>query len=177
MKYSKSDILKKKMIKLFINKNLDNANALEMGCGNGFFTFLLAPLFKSIHGFDINKNKIIEGRKKLCPSKSKNIIFFNKKPNKKYDVILFTRSLHFMEIKKELSLCNLENNGIIIIIEPTKFYTTPHLNKHNELFDKKRYLNKLNRLAYVKNYLNFQNNYHVDTFKFETWVMYILKKL
>jgi ubiquinone/menaquinone biosynthesis C-methylase UbiE len=68
-------LLKKRFIRNKINiKNFKNKTAIDLGCGNGRYTFALKKLgFKKVVGIDISKKNIYNAKKK----KIKNVSFFN----------------------------------------------------------------------------------------------------
>lgn len=52
-----------------------NERVLDLGCGWGTFSFVLAPMCKSVTGLDFSKKSIELCKQKLCKTKLKNVRF------------------------------------------------------------------------------------------------------
>ena len=109
----------------FVDKD---AKALDLGCGVGRSTFLLADRFKKVEGVDISARFIQEGVKKL--KDEKNIIFLqgdpnNLKPNfNSYDFVIFTNiKERFLEPKKFLKDIRdrMNEEGILVLVMPNDY--------------------------------------------------------
>jgi len=109
--------------------NLSNKSVLDLACGDGFFTRILAKLKpKEIIGADISKELIkiaIEKEKKEklgIKYLTKNVLELNL--NKKFDVITAVFLLNYAKTKEELlEMCktiysHLNNNGKFCAIAP-----------------------------------------------------------
>tara|TARA_B110000208_G_C11787590_1_gene436178 strand:+ start:145 stop:747 length:603 start_codon:yes stop_codon:yes gene_type:complete len=124
-----------------------NTSILDIGCGNGFYVFGLADYVKCIYGLDPS-NEMLE-------SANNNQKFFNKKNVKfyngsiennhlknKFDIVMFTYSLHFTDDSNAsllLAIKKLVPNGLLVIIEPNKKYISSKLLIGHNNFDKKYY--------------------------------------
>ena len=117
------------VIKEIISLSKKNGkNVLEIGCGSGFLCLELARQKLDVTGVDVSsksiksaldyKTKINENLKlKYFSMDANDIVKFKKK----YDTIIFFRSLHhFKDYKKIINLSNkiLSKNGQLIIFEP-----------------------------------------------------------
>jgi len=106
----------------WIRKNIpDNSTILDVGCGNGTLSRLLAHDNKMIMGIDTNKFSINVANQN---NKYNNVKFieadflkYNFK-NEKYDVIIFVASIHHMNMEKALIKAKklLNTHGRIIIV-------------------------------------------------------------
>jgi ubiquinone/menaquinone biosynthesis C-methylase UbiE len=145
-------------------KNLKNKIVLDIGCGNGQFTYALAPHVKSIIGIDPSMYMLESARNARKIFNYKNIRFYNGSAedipftNKRFDIILFSNSLHFcdnLEIVLNNAFIFLEKNGIIFISEPG---IKPHfgdkiLNPTSDIFNKKLYNEKQKTLTNTRDSL------------------------
>lgn len=121
-----------------INKIIQDSNSkkkgqkiLEVGCGTGFLSLELARVGNNVLGIDVSKKSISEAKKyltKIDNKKSLNLSYEVKDANKinfdkKFDVVIFYRSLHHFKNSKKL-LKKISNNlkpkGILIICEPLR---------------------------------------------------------
>jgi len=101
--------------------DINNKIILEIGCGNGRISSLLADKAKKLFGIDPDAGKIHEARNNL-PScnlivgSGENICF----PNEFFDLVIFTLSLHHQNSEMAIEEANrvLKNEGLILVIEP-----------------------------------------------------------
>lgn len=133
--------------------DLEKCNLLEVGCGNGRFAALLGPRVKSYTGIEPDK-EYLKIAKKTTPKGVKAQYYKGSAENipvknKKYDIILYAFSWHFIndfdkavyEAKKLL-----KKNGVIVIYEPSKNtsnWASPVLRKDRKEFNEKTYKRKL----------------------------------
>ena len=141
------------------HKKLKNMKVLDIGCGNGFFEFALAPYVKHIVGVDPSpfmiqdaklNNDILKYRNVLFLEGSVEHLFFKSK----FDLVMFSYSLHFtLDINKSLDVAieRVKRNGLLLIIEPTKTFFKGKLNKDSSQFDINYYHNKMNKLELTRN--------------------------
>jgi len=138
-------------LKMYTTKSLSELNLLDIGCGNGFYVFGLSNYFHSIYGLDPSIDMLKSARNyNKNYFKKKNIRFYlgcveNNIFSKNFDIILFSYSLH-LTINPYNSLLiiskNIQNNGILIIIEPNKEFCSDRLKPDSGEFDKGYYDNK-----------------------------------
>lgn len=104
-------------------KEIPNARILEMGIGTGLMTWKLYGLEYDITGVDISK-EMIKQAKLIMPLNKYVLSDFKsvnlKMDNQKYNVIIFSYSIHHMKPVNQKYLLDvlsskLEDNGIIII--------------------------------------------------------------
>ena len=135
-------------------KILKDMNILDIGCGNGFYVFGLSDYVKSICGLEPSINMLNSAIKNQKYFNKKNIKFIkgsieNNSLNIKYDIVIFSFSLHFTNDSYKsllLSKKHLTKNGLLIIIEPTKTYISNKLICSHKDFDEKHYNLKQNFL-------------------------------
>lgn len=120
-------------------------SVLDIACGEGYGTNLLAKSAKEITGIDIDENTIIHAQKTYT---SKNLIFKKgsitniPEPENKFDVIVCFETLeHIDEHEKALTELKrvLKQEGIIIISTPDKKYYSGIPNYHNPFHKKELY--------------------------------------
>lgn len=113
------------------SKNNQSKKILEVGCGTGFLSLELARKRHEVLGVDISKESIKEANEYLKKIKKQEKVKLefkvadinNLKLKKKYDVLIFYRSLHhFKNTSKLLKQINksLNKNSILIICEPLR---------------------------------------------------------
>jgi ubiquinone/menaquinone biosynthesis C-methylase UbiE len=129
---------------------LGGREMLEIGCGDGRLSSLLANKVKSLTAIDPDKAMI-----KLACKEISGVDFrvgygerleFN---DKTYDIVLFSYSLHHQDCVKALDEAKrvLRDNGIILIIEPS---AEGEYTQFVSIFQEDE-INRLNRtLAYIK---------------------------
>ena len=120
--------------KIVSEEYLSKASILDFGCGHGNITLGLSYHCKKVTGFDISGN-MLDFSKNLCRRllkldnnfKEKKVKFVSKlfHNNIKFNIIIAINSIHFLtkvNLEKTLEQFKdiLEENGYIIIIEPTK---------------------------------------------------------
>jgi ubiquinone/menaquinone biosynthesis C-methylase UbiE len=101
-------------------------HALDVGCGDGKFTRVLAECFEIVDGIDVNEQKVAEARKtaeaagltiQFCAGSGEAMPF----PDGSFDVVVFSNSLHHItdmdHALREASLV-LVQNGLLYIMEP-----------------------------------------------------------
>jgi len=128
-------------------KIIKDMKILDIGCGNGFYVFGLADYVKSICGLEPSTNMINSAIKNQNYFNKNNIKFIkgsieDNSLNDKYDIVIFSFSLHFTnDSYKSLVLSKkyLTQNGLLIIIEPTKTYISNKLTLSHKDFDEKKY--------------------------------------
>jgi SAM-dependent methyltransferase len=100
--------------------------ALDVGCGDGRFTRLLATMFKTVDGIDINARKIEEAQK-AADAGGLAISFRTGSgealpyPDQSFDVVVFSNSLHHIpDMDRALSEAErvLVPNGLLYVMEP-----------------------------------------------------------
>lgn len=94
---------------------------LEIGCGNGRISSLLAPKVDELVAIDPDKLRIDEARGRdlgveFCVGSGEDLNF----PNNVFDVIIFTLSLHHQNSVQALNESKrvLKNGGSILVVEP-----------------------------------------------------------
>lgn len=128
-------------------KGKSNLKLLSVGCGEGFHdrNFAKYDCFKSVLGMDYSPESIRVAKEK-AQEKNYNVTyecgdFYERKFTEKYDVILFSSSLHHFD-KIDFFLENkikplLNDNGILVIFEyigPNRLqWRTSQLKRSNEL--------------------------------------------
>ena len=127
-----------------------NKSVVEVGCGNGAVTNKFSHEFAAWYAVDKDE-KVLDEAKELKPETVKNVEYFcayaSKLPfeNNSIDLVVFTNSFHF--VKKRGSIKEayriLKDNGILLIIEPHKYFGHPPLKLGSSSFDKERYLDYL----------------------------------
>lgn len=151
----------KNIIKENTKINLKKATVLDIGCGNGQYTYMFSKFVNKIYGIDPSDLMLKSARNNKKIFDSNNIRFYkgndlNIPFSQKFDIILYSYSLHFSSnVMKSLnnSYNLLKKNGILIIMEPIKTFSIPKLNPGNEKFNKKIYEKKLNILKKTKNHI------------------------
>lgn len=106
-----------------IESSLDLAGkqALEIGCGNGRVTAMLADRVRSIVGVDPDQGQIAEARERLpgvdLRVGSGELLDF---PEQSFDLVLFTLSLHHQDSRQALKEARrvLRREGRLLVLEP-----------------------------------------------------------
>jgi SAM-dependent methyltransferase len=146
----KMDLIKK----FFVGKN--SGSALDIGCGDGFFTFNLIKEGYVVDAIDISLEAIKSTKDRLEKSGltpcvnlfNKNIFEF--KPNEKYDLILCLEVLeHIEQDTKALKQMNgwLNEGGILILSIPHRqdlWNYSDEVGGHCRRYSKEDVTNKLN---------------------------------
>ena len=120
--------LSSKMLKEYLLKFFPNANVLDVGCGNGWFSNFLSSETNNIYGLDVNFNELIQAGELFYKQNRVEFIFGDffqiKFPENLFDVILFASSIqYFDDLHKIIEFCRklLTPNGEIHILD-TYFY-------------------------------------------------------
>lgn len=110
----------------FASKLCENKNVLEVGCGEGWGSNLIAGFAKKVTAIDIDNQAISYAKKKF----NRNNLFFRKlniynlkKINHKFDIVVSFQVIeHLKDIDSYLSNIKekLTKNGILIISTPNK---------------------------------------------------------
>jgi len=129
---------------------LGGREMLEIGCGDGRLSSLLANKVKSLTAIDPDKSMINLACKEISGVDFRvgygERLEFN---DKTYDIVLFSYSLHHQDCVKALDEAKrvLRDNGIILIIEPS---TEGEYTQFVSIFQEDE-INRLNTtLAYIK---------------------------
>jgi ubiquinone/menaquinone biosynthesis C-methylase UbiE len=130
--------------------DLSTREMLEIGCGDGRLSSLLADKVKSLTAIDPDQAMINQARKEISDVDFRvgygEKLEFN---DRSYDIILFSYSLHHQDCVKALDEAKrvLRDNGSILIIEPS---TESEYTQLVSIFQKNE-INRLNTtLAYIK---------------------------
>ncbi len=142
------------LLKEYTDIRLKKSNVLDIGCGNGQYTFIFSKFVNKIYGIDPSESMLKSARKNKKIFNSSNIRFYKGTDlsipfSQKFDIILYSNSLHFSyNVMNSLknSFNSLKNNGILLIMEPIKTFSVPKLNPDHEKFNKRIYLKKINIL-------------------------------
>ena len=105
-----------------INKNIENLEILDLGCGGGLVSESLSRLGANVTGIDFVKNNIevakLHAAKKKLKINYRNANIEKLKINNKYDIIIMYEILEHLDAWQSLLTNitkNLKNNGVIII--------------------------------------------------------------
>ncbi|MBW3014603.1 class I SAM-dependent methyltransferase [Candidatus Woesearchaeota archaeon] len=169
-----------------LNKHIDlsSSKLLEVGCGNGRFGVLLAPLCAEYIGIDPDREylemaravvpqtaRILEGSAEKIPLDDDSV-----------DVVFYAFSWHFVDHEKALPETRrvLRNDGIVAILEPstsTTQWADPKLRPGDPEFDEDLYQEKMRQLekaeAAIDKQLIFDNavpEYDPHT-RFNFWIL------
>ena len=149
------------LLKEYTDIRLKKSNVLDIGCGNGQYTFIFSKFVNKIYGIDPSELMLKSARNNKKIFNSSNIRFYkgndlNIPFSQKFDIILYSNSLHFSSnVIKSLnnSYDLLKKNGILLIMEPIKTFSVSKLNPNNKKFNKKIYTKKINILKKTKMYI------------------------
>ena len=152
----------------YTQKDLSRMDILDIGCGNGFFEFALSPYVHQIYGIDPSLPMLTSARQNNRHYKFKNIRFYkgsaeNIPFTKKFDMIMFSHSLHYTKnIQKSLNkvLENINKNGLIFIMEPTKTFVSKKYDKTSPDFDKNIYNEKQKNLQHAREQIKLFSSTH-----------------
>jgi ubiquinone/menaquinone biosynthesis C-methylase UbiE len=148
----------KNLLKKNTSIKLKKATVLDIGCGNGQYTFIFSKFVNKIYGIDPSESMLKSARNNKKIFNSSNIRFhkgydLNIPFSQKFDIILYSNSLHFSSNVMD-SLNNsynfLKKDGILLIMEPINTFSVPKLNPNHEKFNKKIYTKKINILKKTK---------------------------
>ena len=139
---------------------------LEIGCGSGFLSLYLARKKLDVLGIDVSPKTIYYANKFKLKNKKKIKLEYLcqdalkiKKLKRKFDTIIFFRSLHhFKNYKKLLNICYslLDKGGKLIIYEPFR---------KNFDFNSATYIFIIRQL--LKNWSGKENIYELNNFEKE----------
>lgn len=107
--------------KIFQFVDLNKKHVLEVGCGNGCITSFITGKPKELIAIDPDIECIREAQNKVTGAEFKTGYGeYLEFPDKSFDLILFTLSLHHQNCKRaiEESLRVIKNTGYILVIEP-----------------------------------------------------------
>lgn len=157
----------------YTQKDLSRMDILDIGCGNGFFEFALSPYVHRIYGIDPSLPMLTSARQNNKHYKFKNIRFYkgsaeNIPFTKTFDMIMFSHSLHYTKnIQKSLNkiLENINENGLIFILEPTKTFSSKKYDPTSPDYDKKIYNEKQNILEHTREQIKFFSSSHTILYK------------
>lgn len=157
----------------YTQKDLSRMDILDIGCGNGFFEFALSPYVHRIYGIDPSLPMLTSARQNNKHYKFKNIRFYkgsaeNIPFTKTFDMIMFSHSLHYIKnIQKNLNkvLKNVNENGLILILEPTKTFFSKKYDSTSPDYDKKIYNEKQNILQHTRKQIKFFSSSHTILYK------------
>jgi SAM-dependent methyltransferase len=118
MKEYSSQIIFEKIIEF---ADIKNKQVLEIGCGDGRISSLLAGKPEKLVAIDSDKQKIEEARNTVTGvdfqiESGENMTF----PDNCFDLVIFTLSLHHQDSNKAIDEARrvLKNKGKILVIEP-----------------------------------------------------------
>lgn len=134
-----------KVLELYKPKKSDRV--LDLGCGWGTFSFVLAPICKSVIGLDFSKKSIELCKQKLRKFKLKNIRFIcadaqkTGLPAKSFDLIISAdlfEHLYPLQSVKVIAESHrlLTRGGRIVIWTPNRGHFLEHLKNNNIILEK-----------------------------------------
>ena len=166
---------------------LSRMSVLDIGCGNGFFEFALSPYVKTIYGIDPSLHMLKDARLNNQSYKFKNIRFYKGSAEnipfiKKFDLILFSYSLHFTKDPKAVLnkvLSNLKKNGLLLILEPTKTFTkNGKFDRGCKNFNKRMYDGKQKALVQTRSIIDdFSDEHEILYMKHDNKVYWVLLRI
>ncbi len=169
-----------RFIKYIKGKN-KSLRILDIGCGNGFFTYMLSKPNNVVIGVDVNLTEL-KLAKEAFPEKNINWYYLDiieeKLPEEKFDIITFCASFqYFNEPKKLLQICKslLSSKGEIHIID-SPFYSEKE--KHEARLRSLNHFKALNEERMLNYY--HHNSYEVlneCNYSFKYKPNYLLNKL
>lgn len=105
------------------HSSLDKKRVLEVGCGDGRITTLLAGIPAELLAIEPDENKINEARRKIPGvdfqvGSGEELKF----PDESFDVVIFTLSLHHQDSNAAINEAQrvLKADGMILVIEPVE---------------------------------------------------------
>ena len=137
---------------------------LDIACGEGYGTALLAGKAKNITGVDISAETINHARKKYA---KENINFMVGScteiplPDKSIDLVVSFETIEHLEehdlMMKEIKRV-MRSNGVLLISSPDKYYYSVEPGYHNPFHKKELYQHEFRQLIeeYFKNTLYFE---------------------
>ena len=141
-------------------RKTENLDVLEVGTGNALKSISLSKIFNSYDGLEPDE-EMYKLSIKNCQKTNCKIEIFNTgiedfQTNKKYDLILFANSFHFVEPKPTLEKLSdlLKEGGKVIIDEPKPEpygWGLPKFNKDSNQFDPQLWERKKKRLLWIHN--------------------------
>ena len=104
----------------------ESNTVLDIGCGNGEYTFVISRKVKSVVGVDSDEKSVRVASRNY---KRRNLSFqvaraeSLKFPSNSFDTVIFCQSLHHVPIKFQLKALNeawrvLKTHGMLLVIEP-----------------------------------------------------------
>lgn len=146
-----------------INESVDlsSSNVLEIGAGKGIFTYSVAKYAKKWTSLENNKI-LVENGKKMNKYFGYNVEFIHGNGEKipkhfynKYDLVIFSNSLHKFNVKKaiEQAILATKKNGVIWILEPNELFNDKRLQKNSSMFDIELYNKKQDILKKTRHML------------------------
>lgn len=169
-----------------LNKNTKHKlKVLDVGMGNGLNYGIKLSRYDNIEyyiGLEPYK-KMYKYAKENNKKHNGNITIINKtfheyETNKRFNVIIFFNSFHFMKygiIKKAYEY--LDDDGIIYIQEPrarAKGWATDVLNRKSKMFNMESWNRKKKRLKKTKKYLLKQP--YIEFYKYKVGNVFVLRK-
>lgn len=105
------------------HSSLNKKRVLEVGCGDGRITALLAGGPKELIAIEPDEDKLNEAREKIRgvdfqAGSGEDLKF----PDKFFDVVIFTLSLHHQDSKTAISEARrvIKDDGVILVVEPVE---------------------------------------------------------
>lgn len=133
---------------------LQSSEILEIGIGNGRFGALFANQFKHYYGIDRDEEYVQMARANIPQGAA--ITYLNADAealpfNKKFDIIFYANSWHFLNHEKALKEAErvLDDLGMIVIMEPsaeTKRWADPRLREDAKEFEPESLRKKIDAL-------------------------------
>ncbi|TSC88468.1 MAG: hypothetical protein G01um10145_871 [Microgenomates group bacterium Gr01-1014_5] len=132
---------------LGLYKPMKSDRVLDLGCGWGTFSFVLAPICKSVTGLDFSKKSIDLCKQKLCKFKLKNVRFIcadaqkTGLPAKSFDLIISADLFEHLYPAQSVKVIAeshrlLARGGKIVIWTPHRGHFLEHLKNNNIILEK-----------------------------------------
>lgn len=156
--------------KLNEHTNPNQAQVLEIGIGEGRVGRLIADKVNEYKGIDLNKENV-EAARENAPQdleveyKQGNAVELPF--DEKFDAILYINSWHYIK-NHEQAIAEaerlLKEDGVVIILEPTKYTTNwkaPQLKESSDQFDREIYEQKMKNIRDSEENLREQNIFEI----------------